>query len=72
MDIKVVLEKNEDGFFIATVPALPGCISQGKTEKQAIKNIKEAIELHVRTLAKDGIPLSGEKQIKETVVSVAL
>lgn len=72
MDIKVVLEKDEDGVFVATVPALPGCISQGKTEKQALKNIKEAIELHVHTLAEDGIPLSGKKQIKETLVSVAL
>lgn len=72
MDIKVVLEKDEDGVFVATVPALPGCISQGKTEKQALKNIKEAIELHVHTLAEDGIPLSGKKQVKETLVSVAL
>jgi predicted RNase H-like HicB family nuclease len=72
MDIKVVLEKDEDGYFVATVPALPGCISQGKTEKSALKNIKEAIELHVHTLAEDGIPLSGKKQAKETMVSVAL
>lgn len=72
MDIKVVLEKDEDGVFVATVPALPGCISQGKTEKQALKNIKEAIELHVHTLAEDGIPLSGKKQAKETLVSVTL
>lgn len=71
MDIKVVLEKDEDGYFTATVPALPGCISQGKTEKQALKNIAEAIELHVHTLAEDGIPLSG-KNVKETIVSVSL
>jgi predicted RNase H-like HicB family nuclease len=72
MDIKVVLEKDEDGFFVATVPALPGCISQGKTEKQALKNIKEAIELHVHTLAEDGLPLNGNKSAKETLISVAL
>jgi predicted RNase H-like HicB family nuclease len=33
MDIKVIREKDEDGYFVATVPALPGCISQGKNEK---------------------------------------
>jgi predicted RNase H-like HicB family nuclease len=72
MDIKVVLEKDEDGFIVATVPALPGCISQGKTEKQALQNIKEAIELHVHALAEDGLPLSGKKDQREKMVSVAL
>ena len=72
MEIKVVLEKDEDGIFIATVPALPGCISQGKTEKLALANIKEAIELHVHTLAEDGIPLHGKKEVREKLVSVAL
>jgi predicted RNase H-like HicB family nuclease len=72
MDIKVLIEKDEDGYFIATVPALPGCISQGKTEKQAIKNIKEAIELHIHALEEDGLPLSGKKSIKEALISVTL
>jgi predicted RNase H-like HicB family nuclease len=72
MDIKVMLEKDEDGFIVATVPALPGCISQGKTEKQALQNIKEAIELHVHALAEDGLPLSGKKDQREKMVSVAL
>jgi predicted RNase H-like HicB family nuclease len=72
MDIKIVIEKDEDGFFIATVPALPGCISQGKTEKLAIKNIKDAIELHMHALAEDGLPLSGKKSVKETIISVVL
>jgi predicted RNase H-like HicB family nuclease len=72
MDIKVVLEKDEDGYIIATVPSLPGCISQGKTEREAMKNIKEAIELHVKSLAEDGLPISGKKEIKERLVSIAL
>jgi predicted RNase H-like HicB family nuclease len=72
VDIKVMLEKDEDGFFVATVPALPGCISQGKTAKQALHNIKEAIELHVHTLVEDGLPLTGKRDARETVVSVAL
>lgn len=67
MDIKVVLEKDEDGYFVATVPALPGCISQGKTEKQALKNIKEAIGLHVHSLVEDGIPLTNKKSFTRRV-----
>ena len=72
MDIKVVIERDEDGCTVATVPSLPGCISQGKTEREALKNIKEAIELHVRALVEDGLPLSGKKDARETLVSVAL
>ena len=72
MDIKIILEKDEDGYIIATVPSLPGCISQGKTEREAMKNIKEAIELHVKSLAEDGLPISGKKEIKEKLISVAL
>ena len=49
MDFKVLIEEDEDGFFVATVPSLPGCISQGKTEEAARENIKEAIELHFIT-----------------------
>ena len=51
MNFKVMIEKDEDGFYIATVPALPGCISQGKSEKEALKNIKEAISLHICGIA---------------------
>lgn len=47
MDWKVVLEKDGDtGMFTVTVPSLPECINQGKTREEALKNIKEAIELH--------------------------
>ncbi len=72
MKFKVRLEKDEDGWYIATVPALPGCISQGKTEKEALNNIKEAIELHISMLAEDGIPITPPAGIKEIMVSVAV
>ena len=45
MDFDVILEKDADGWFIASVPALKGCHTQGKTRKEAMENIKEAIEL---------------------------
>ena len=43
MKLKVVLEKSDEGGYTAIVPALPGCISEGDTRKEALKNIKEAI-----------------------------
>jgi len=72
MKFKVLMEKDEDGWYVATVPALPGCISQGKTEKEAQENIKEAIKLHISMLAEDGIPITPHAGIKETMVSVAI
>jgi predicted RNase H-like HicB family nuclease len=44
MKLHVIVEKDEAGYFVAEVPALPGCLSQGKTQEEALKNIKEAIE----------------------------
>lgn len=49
MDIKIVLEEQEEGGFTVYVPSLPGCISQGDNTDDALKNIKEAIELHLET-----------------------
>jgi predicted RNase H-like HicB family nuclease len=43
MKLKVVIEQDEQGFYVAEVPALPGCLSQGRTREEAIANIKEAI-----------------------------
>ncbi|MBI5385450.1 MAG: type II toxin-antitoxin system HicB family antitoxin [Verrucomicrobia bacterium] len=43
MIFHVKLEKAEDGWIVAECPALPGCVSQGKDEKEALENIKEAI-----------------------------
>jgi len=41
--LHILIEQDENGFFVAEVPALPGCLSQGKTEKEALANIKEAV-----------------------------
>jgi predicted RNase H-like HicB family nuclease len=72
MKFKVLIEKGENGYFVATVPALPGCISQGKTEAEAKENIKEAIELHLESLAEDGIPITQPTHGKVTDVQVRL
>jgi len=44
MKLHVIIEKDESGYFVAEVPALPGCLSQGKTREEALANIKEAVE----------------------------
>ncbi len=44
MKLHAIIEKDEAGYYVAEVPALPGCLSQGKTYEEAIANIKEAIE----------------------------
>jgi predicted RNase H-like HicB family nuclease len=60
----VVLEKDEDGWFIVDVPALPGCHTQGKTKKEALKNAKEAIELCLEVMA--------EKKTKKRIPFVSI
>jgi predicted RNase H-like HicB family nuclease len=49
MKLKIHLEKDKTGYYVAECPALPGCVTQGKTMKEATENMKEAIEcwLHV-------------------------
>ena len=44
MKLRVIVEQDEAGYYVAEVPALPGCLSQGETQEEAIANIKEAIE----------------------------
>jgi predicted RNase H-like HicB family nuclease len=53
MKLRVVLEPSEEGGFTALVPSLPGCISEGKTREEALKNIKEAIELYLEPIEDD-------------------
>ncbi|WP_040334540.1 type II toxin-antitoxin system HicB family antitoxin [Candidatus Magnetobacterium casense] len=47
MKIKVIVEKGEDGYFVAHCPSLKSCWSQGKTQQEVLTNIKEAIELFI-------------------------
>jgi antitoxin HicB len=43
MRYRVMVEQDEDGFFVAECPSLPGCVSQGSTRQEVLDNIKEAI-----------------------------
>ena len=53
MNLKVILEPSDEGGYTAIVPALPGCISEGNTRDQALKNIHEAIELYLEPVEDD-------------------
>ncbi len=69
MEYKVVLVKDEEtGWFVAECLNLPGCISQGKTKKSALKNIKEAIKSYLESLRKH----PEEKQYRKIAEVVAV
>jgi len=57
MKYRVIVEQDEDGVFVTRVPELPGCISQGKTRKAALENIREAIESYLESLKKHNEPV---------------
>ncbi|HET6454767.1 MAG TPA: type II toxin-antitoxin system HicB family antitoxin [Armatimonadota bacterium] len=61
MEFEAFLEPAEEGGFVVTVPALPGCISEGDTREEALENIKDAITGYLETLRRrgDDIPAAG-------------
>jgi predicted RNase H-like HicB family nuclease len=70
MKYRVIIEQDEDGVFVAEVPALPGCISQGATRKEAMKNIQEAVEAYLESLKAHDEPVP--PSIHEEVIEVAV
>jgi predicted RNase H-like HicB family nuclease len=54
---QVLIYLEEDGYWVAECPSLPGCISQGKTREKAFKNIKEAIFAYISALEEDSLPV---------------
>ena len=57
MKHRVLIETDEDGVSVATVPSLPGCVADGSTRGEAIANIKDAIALYVESLEEHGDPV---------------
>lgn len=68
MKYRVRIEQDEDGMFVAEVPSLPGCISQGKTRAEALTNVKEAIEGYLASLNDHDEPIP--PPIDEEVIEV--
>ncbi|MDP2728559.1 MAG: type II toxin-antitoxin system HicB family antitoxin [Dehalococcoidia bacterium] len=65
----VVVERDEDGVYIASCPALQGCYSQGESYQEAIENLKDAIKLHIEARQSQGEPVPIEIAIDRVEVS---
>ncbi len=65
MRLKVILEPSDEGGYTVSVPALPGCLSEGDSRDEALQNIREAIELYLET--DDSVP-SEDCVVDEVVV----
>ncbi len=62
MRFTVVFDRDEDGVWVVECPAIPGCVSQGRTKEEALENIREAIQLCLEVRAEYGLPLTVETQ----------
>ena len=67
MKLKVVLETSDEGGYTVYVPSLPGCISEGETEEEALENIKEAIELYLEPIDDDLLSTPSHKPIVKEI-----
>ena len=64
----IILEPDEeDGGYTVTVPALPGCITQGDTLEDAIAMAKDAIQVYVESLVQDGLPVPTERERPQAI-----
>lgn len=68
MKYRVLIEQDEDGVFVAEVPSLPGCITQGWTRDEALTNSREAIAVYLESLKAHGDPVP--PSINEEIVEV--
>ena len=69
MKLPVILTEGEDGYIVAEIPVLPGCISQGKTKEEALANIKEAAELCLESMEEEGWILPKKYVLDQVEVS---
>ncbi len=67
MNLRVNLEPSDEGGFTATVPSLPGCISEGDTRDEALANIREAIELYLEPVEDDTAGMPNAEQLEVAV-----
>ncbi len=60
MKYTIIIEKGRESGYVVYAPALKGCVSQGATREEALKNIREAMELYIEALIEDGLPVPTE------------
>lgn len=70
MKLRVTIEPDEDGVYMAECLALPGCVSQGKTRAEAVANIRDAIQGYLASLKKHGEPVPSP--ITEEIIEVPI
>ena len=70
MKFLITLEEDEDGFVVASCPALPGCHSQGRDRKEAVANVTEAIQAYIESMVKHGEIVPGYSEFQEIEVAV--
>ncbi len=68
MKFPVTIDRDEDGVWVVDCPSIPGCVSQGQTKGEALRNIREAIGLCLEVRAERGLPLTVEMQQIEVAV----
>mgnify|MGYP001596400807 CR=1 FL=1 len=68
MRFRIIVEQDEDGAFVAECPSLPGCVSEGKTRQEALRNIKDAVKGYLESLKKHDEPIP--PSIEEETVEV--
>lgn len=71
MRYTVIIERGRESGYVAVCPALPGCVSQGRTKREALKNIREAMETHVEALLEDGLAVPVERGRETVEIEVA-
>jgi predicted RNase H-like HicB family nuclease len=69
-ELTIVIERDEDGRFLAVCPALQGCYTEGESEEEARELITDAIRLHIESRLERGEPIPDEVSTEKVVVSV--
>ena len=67
LKFNVTLDRDEDEMWIVECPAIPGCVSQGQTQDEAMENIEDAIRQCLEVRAERGLPLTRETRLVEVV-----
>ena len=60
MKYTIIIEKGRESGYVAYAPALKGCVSQGETREEALRNVREAMEAYIEALLEDGLPVPTE------------
>ena len=69
MELPVILNAGQDGYVVAECPVIPGCISQGRTRREALRNVREAIELCLESRAEEGWELASHYDLARVKIA---